>query len=269
MRGGGARPSGGDGAAGQRLGPRQQLADVRAGGEEGAREQRHLERVARLLGDLHVGHGLLADVEEADELGRIGGRRLGAHLGQLRVGEVEGGVGHQPRHHGVAQVAHDLLGHPLHLQPAGVERLELGDDPGAVALHQRAGDPGHRRHVHRPERLRHLRVAGGLAGRGPDLVEERERVAHPALRLPGHERQRRRGELHALLGGHRRQPVGDLLLREPAEVEALAAREDGLGDACATSVVAKMNFTCSGGSSSVLSSALKAPCESMWTSSTM
>ena len=35
------------------------------------------------------------------------------------------------------------------------------------------------------------------------------------------------------------------------------------------SVVAKTNFTCGGGSSSVFSSALKALRESMWTSSTM
>ena len=35
------------------------------------------------------------------------------------------------------------------------------------------------------------------------------------------------------------------------------------------SVVAKMNFTCGGGSSSVLSSALKALFDSMWTSSMM
>ena len=36
-----------------------------------------------------------------------------------------------------------------------------------------------------------------------------------------------------------------------------------------SSVVASMNFTCGGGSSSVLSSALKAAPESMWTSSRM
>ena len=36
-----------------------------------------------------------------------------------------------------------------------------------------------------------------------------------------------------------------------------------------TSVVAKTNFTCAGGSSSVLSSALNDEFESMWTSSTM
>jgi formiminotetrahydrofolate cyclodeaminase len=35
------------------------------------------------------------------------------------------------------------------------------------------------------------------------------------------------------------------------------------------SVVAKTNFTCGGGSSSVFSSALKAAAESMWTSSMM
>ena len=36
-----------------------------------------------------------------------------------------------------------------------------------------------------------------------------------------------------------------------------------------TSVVAKMNFTCGGGSSSVFRNALNAAFESMWTSSTM
>ena len=36
-----------------------------------------------------------------------------------------------------------------------------------------------------------------------------------------------------------------------------------------TSVVAKMNFTCGGGSSRVLRNAFHAFCESMWTSSTM
>ena len=45
---------------------------------------------------------------------------------------------------------------------------------------------------------------------------------------------------------------GDVL-----EVEALATGDDGGGDLVG-SVVAKMNLTCSGGSSSVLSSALKA-----------
>jgi hypothetical protein len=40
------------------------------------------------------------------------------------------------------------------------------------------------------------------------------------------------------------------------------------GSLCA-SVVAKMNFTCPGGSSSVLRSALNAAPESMWTSSMM
>ena len=36
-----------------------------------------------------------------------------------------------------------------------------------------------------------------------------------------------------------------------------------------TSVVAKMNFTCGGGSSSVFSKPLKAAFDSMWTSSMM
>ncbi|OQC28024.1 MAG: hypothetical protein BWX70_02002 [Verrucomicrobia bacterium ADurb.Bin070] len=42
-----------------------------------------------------------------------------------------------------------------------------------------------------------------------------------------------------------------------------------VGRTLSPSVVAKMNFTCGGGSSSVLSSALKAAVESMWTSSMM
>jgi len=46
-------------------------------------------------------------------------------------------------------------------------------------------------------------------------------------------------------------------------------RERMVGRTFSGSVVANMNFTCAGGSSSVLSSALNAAVESMWTSSMM
>jgi len=46
-------------------------------------------------------------------------------------------------------------------------------------------------------------------------------------------------------------------------------RETMVSGSFCGSVVAKMNFTCGGGSSSVFSSALNAACDSMWTSSMM
>ena len=80
-----------------------------------------------------------------------------------------------------------------------------------------------------PERLGHRGVAGRVAAGGQHLVEQRERVAHPALGLAGDQGQRRAGErVIPSAAATSREPVDDLLQREAAEVVALAAREDGV-----------------------------------------
>jgi hypothetical protein len=66
------------------------------------------------------------------------------------------------------------------------------------------------------------------------------------------------------LAGNFRQMLRDERARDPAQIKPLAAGENRRQD-----VVANMNFTCAGGSSRVLSSALNAAVESMWTSSMM
>ncbi len=216
--------------AGQRLGPGQQLRDVGAGGQHRALEQRHLERVAGLVGELHLEHRPLGDVEEPGHLGRVGqgGERL--HVAQLGLGQVERDARGEARHGGVAEEADQLLGHAPHLQPALVEGGHLGEQRRGVAPHQRRRHPRHRSRVDHAERLGHRVVARLVAAGGPHPVEQRERVAHAPLRGPGDQRERRSGELHPLRRGHLAQLVGDLAQVEPAEVEALAAGDDGLRD---------------------------------------
>ena len=64
------------------------------------------------------------------------------------------------------------------------------------------------------------------------------------------------------------QVFEDLVGGDAGEVEALAARQDGDGDFLDFGG-GEDEFDVGGGSSSVLSSALKAALESMWTSSMM
>jgi hypothetical protein len=100
------------------------------------------------------------------------------------------------------------------------------------------------------------------------LVEERGRVPRRPLGRAGDERQRPVLDPRALGLRDAAQEAHHHLGLDPAEVEALAAAQHRDGT-LRISVVAKTNFTCGGGSSSVFRSALNALVESMWTSSMM
>jgi len=103
---------------------------------------------------------------------------------------------------------------------------------------------------------------------GDRLVQEAHRVAHAPCRLARHQRQRRVVRLDLLLLEHEPQPLRDHARRDQLEVVSLAPVRMVTGN-LVTSVVAKMNFTCGGGSSSVLRNAFHALDDSMWTSSTI
>ena len=62
------------------------------------------------------------------------------------------------------------------------------------------------------------------------LVEDRERVAQCAIRNAGDEQRRVVRKLHPLLPGHIFQPRGNILRRNAAEIEALAAGKDRRGE---------------------------------------
>ena len=125
---------------------------------------------------------------------------------------------------------------------AAHHRLEQVDDAGAV------GEAEHVPHVvgaHRPCRM------------GDRLVEQRERVAHRAFGGAGDQRQRLGLDLDAFLGGD----AFEMLHQPPASMRRRSKRwqrDRMVTGTLRISVVAKMNLTCGGGSSSVFSRALKA-----------
>ena len=67
------------------------------------------------------------------------------------------------------------------------------------------------------------------AGERSELLEGGDRVAHSARRVARDERQRGVGDVEALAVGDDAQAAGDVVDADAAEVEALAARLDGLG----------------------------------------
>ena len=67
----------------------------------------------------------------------------------------------------------------------------------------------------------------GLAGRGGELVERRDRVAERAVRAARDERERRVGRVDALALAHAPQDGDELLQPRPLEDERLAARAHG------------------------------------------
>ena len=113
-----------------------------------------------------------------------------------------------------------------------------------------------------------------------ELVEGADGVAEPALGVTRDDVQRRvldvdrrsaalvvRARVLALDDAG--QQAHDVAHLRAAEVEALAAREDRLGDLVRLGGGEHEDDVVGGGSSSVLSRALKASRVSMWTSSTM
>ena len=96
-----------------------------------------------------------------------------------------------------------------------------------------------------------------LVGEREQLLQQRLAVAHRPGGAAGESLQRFRLGLDPFRLDDLAQPVENRGGGNAGEVESLAAREDRDRNLRA-SVVQKMNFTCSGGSSSVFSKALKA-----------
>ena len=117
----------------------------------------------------------------------------------------------------------------------------------------------------------HVAYLGGIdhaAAMGDRLVEHRQAVAHRAVGGAGQQGQRFGRNLDFLGRGDPPEMLDQRILRHALQVEALAALSTVTGT-LRISVVANRNFTCGGGSSSVLSKALNALSDSMWTSSMM
>ena len=140
--------------------------------------------------------------------------------------------------------------------------------PGEHRLHQveHRAAVGEAQHV--GDRVRGDRL-GPAAGLGDRLVEQREPVARRAVGGARDQVQRVRRGRDLLLLGDAAEQAGQLGDAGSRRRSKRWQRERTVTGTLRISVVAKTNFTCGGGSSSVFSSALNALRDSMWTSSMM
>ena len=138
-----------------------------------------------------------------------------------------------------------------------------------IALEHGRGQLGDAVVAGRAEQAMDLLGRQPLAAERQQLIEQRLGVAHRAAGPAGDQFQGFVVGLHPFAG--RRFPCSRSTIRGvPMPAKSKRWQRDRMVIGIfSTSVVAKMNLTCGGGSSSVLSRALKAALDSMWTSSMM
>ena len=105
-------------------------------------------------------------------------------------------------------------------------RVALGEQRRAVARQQRLDDPVRVVGVDGPEHRAHDGVADLTGTVGDGLVEQRQRIAHRAMRAAGDQRQRRRVGGDAFGLEDEPQPFDDQRRRQLLEVELQAAGEN-------------------------------------------
>ena len=191
-------------------------------------KQRDFERVpgSRRLGDVFL--RILEQLEDTGELRRIvPPRRLGKaaklvirqflpHLRKRRQDEV-------------ARMRGELICEPLEVGARLVRAHDSLQRGARVPPQHRRDDSRHDAAIERAQRLRRLLLADLAARsvRGEELIEERERIAHRALRLLPDERQRSVGDGDALGLRDLAKPRDDLPERNELEVVPLHAAQDG------------------------------------------
>ena len=140
---------------------------------------------------------------------------------------------------------------------------------GGIALEHRLQQVEDQAAIGDAEHLAHRALGDRAAAQRDRLIEQRQPVAHRAIGGARDERDRRRLGLDAFRRGDR-----GVMRRSASPTGTRRSEKRWQRDSTVTgtlwiSVVAKMNLTSGGGSSSVFNSALKAFFESMCTSSMM
>ena len=151
-------------------------------------------------------------------------------LGLGHAGAFEG-LGHQlGAGHEVADLK-QVLEHDRRVGAGLVQGAEHLEGLGRSAAHHRLEQVEDPRPVGQAEHGAHrLGLDPAAAGQRDRLVEQRQAVAHRAVGRARDGGQRLAGDLHALGLGDAREMSGQRNLVEPAQVEALAAREHGHRD---------------------------------------
>ena len=192
-----------------------------------------LEHQAHVARTPHLQRGIVEHCQHAGQtVGRmpakgsgLGSKRLsllGPALKQLATGT--GNAGHIHVAHVRHQVARQLKQVIALLdlcanEPIEFSNITLGDGAGKLAqdlvrnlAQKRAGI---------------VRMHGAVA-KNAQLLQRGKRVAHAALGMARHDGQRLVVVIEALLLAHVGQAMLDILVADAVEIEALAAREDGL-----------------------------------------
>ena len=173
------------------------------------------------------------------------------------------------RHEQIAQMIDQIREQPLQIAPCFRLLLHEAERAGRVRGDEAIAQVGNRLLRRKAEDGKHVRLLDLVAAKGHELIEHRLGVAHPPFRAArdGIGRLGRKRSIFSFPAISSKWPeisAGGMRFRSKRW-----QRERMVVGTFCTSVVAKKNFTCPGGSSRVLSSALKDEAESMCTSSTM
>ncbi len=137
------------------------------------------------------------------------------------------GLGIHPQREEHAQPVRESV-HELHRVVAGVqELLDVGEHGGPIALRHPLEESQVSVLVHQSEHAADVRSVDPVAREGEHLVEQGQRVPHPALGPAGDRQQRALAGVDPLPLEDRLEASEDVLDGDPPEVEALAPRQHG------------------------------------------
>ena len=130
----------------------------------------------------------------------------------------------------VAEVADQLLGKVTHVAAVGSNLIDRLQRKLQVLVEQGPADGKEAGALRGAKQRSDLFHGGAGAGKGDDLVELAERIAHTACGLTGHQVEDLSGDLQLLLLDDVGEAGDDIGVRDASEIEALAAAEDGHRD---------------------------------------
>ena len=140
-------------------------------------------------------------------------------------------VGRGPHHRQVPQVVHEQRHEVLQIPALAHQFLDDLEDRPAVPLDDCRRGAAADLDIRNADHLAHVGSRDRAVHRRDDLIECRERVPETSLPEAGDLGQGFRGNLETLVVHDVPQPLGHDALRHGAELELLAARQDGVGNA--------------------------------------
>ena len=205
-------------------------ADDRRGA--GGLQQRHLQHRAAGEGEAGLVGGRGEDFDDAQQFFAVAERGLGLEGVELGGRHVEGGrhLGGVGADEQVAEVGEEFLEQALEVATGVVLPADFMEHGRGVALEDGLGEGCDGAPGGEAEDVEDVFLGDLLALEGDDLVERGFGVAQAAVGAAGDGEEGFVGDLPVFGFGDFAEAPGDFLEPDAAEVEALAAGEDGDGD---------------------------------------